>query len=133
MLNEYFDNSDELSNALDSLRELEQNVSEAIIQRRSSERWQVATLVTVRPGNSSERDTIAIKGVTGDVSNGGCLVLLPRPMLSGDVFWLDFSEGELREIGSVFGRCMRCRYISEGYFETGFRFFNNVDIACVLD
>lgn len=132
MLHEQFP-GDDLSDALDSLRELEQNVSESLIRRRASERVQITTPITVRPGNASERHLLSIEGMTGDLSNGGCLVLLPQPILPGDVYWLDFVRGDLKALGAAFARCIRCRFISEGKFEVGFRFFNNIDLTCALD
>lgn len=124
---------DDLGSALDSLRELEQSVDESILRRRSSERIKIATRVDVQHANSSERDALHIEGLSGDISNGGCQLLLPRPILAGDIFWLDFTVGEAASLGTLFARCQRCRLISEGSFEAGFRFFTNLDLEGVGD
>ena len=123
---------DDFGNALESLRELEASVDESVLQRRSSERARITAKVIVLPGNSSQRNQPGLDGVTGDVSLGGCLVVLAMPILSGDIFWLDFTQGKLAGLGGVLARCTRCRFISEGTFEVGFRFFNNVDVEYAL-
>ena len=122
----------EFGNALQSLRELESTVDESILQRRSSTRFEITTKLFVSAGNSSQRDELRIEGVTGDISSGGCLVVMASPILPGDVFWLDFTPGQLTALGGVFARCMRCRFIAESTFEVGFRFFTGVDIEYAM-
>ena len=46
----------------------------------------------------------------------------------GDIFRLEF-DLEWIEAPLVFGRCLRCRLVREDVFETGFKFFNPVDLT----
>ncbi|OHB75421.1 MAG: hypothetical protein A2W31_14590 [Planctomycetes bacterium RBG_16_64_10] len=120
-----------VTDALEALSELAENTSEAIIRQRASQRIQIQTRVTIRAGNSSQRHEFVIEGLTGDISNGGCQVLLNRPLLAGDVYWLTFSDEHV-SIGALFARCMRCRVVRDDTFEAGFRFFHEVDLASAL-
>jgi hypothetical protein len=128
-----FDNQGEenvfgVTNALEALSELAENTSDAIVRQRVSERVQIRAKVTIRPGNSSRRHEYAIDGLTGDISNGGCQVLIGCPILPGDVYWLSVTDKNLA-LGSLLARCMRCRMVREDTFEAGFRFFNEIDLA----
>ncbi|MEL6497731.1 MAG: PilZ domain-containing protein [Planctomycetota bacterium] len=111
------------------LRELEQQTPEAIRRQRSSQRQDLSIGVTVRPGNASDRRTRPdADGVTGDVSTGGCRVMMSEPMLVGDVYQLHFAKGEL-DLPIVYARCVRCRLIREDAFEAGFAFFERIVLA----
>lgn len=116
-----------MSGAIESLCELESNNRQAIVQQRACERLDINAKVTIRPGNGSQRQSLMIEGLTGDVSDGGCRVLLPRPVMPGDVFWLSFDDAHVK-IGSLFARCVRCRLVQEEAYEAGFRFFNDIDL-----
>ena len=120
-----------MSGALEALGELERNTDRAILAQRSSERLEVQCRIWVRPGNVSERNRFTIEGMTGDLSNGGCQVLLPRPIYPGDIFWLEFDENHVR-IGPLLARCLRCRLIREDALEVGFRFFQDIDLRNAL-
>jgi len=120
-----------ISDAIESLGELQENTSQAILRQRSSERITLRTKVVVRPGNASDRFRFSVEGLTGDISNGGCQILLARPILPGDIYWLSFTEPQVT-IGSLLARCMRCRMVQEEAFESGFRFFHDIDLANAL-
>ena len=122
------DNVYQITDALESLSQLEQNTSEAVIRQRSSERISIRTKVWISPGNASQRDQYRIEGLTGDISAGGCLVLAGRPGLAGDIYWLSFAEDQVN-IGSLLARCLRCRMVREDTFELGFRFFEPVEFS----
>ena len=66
-----------------------------------------------------------VKGVTGDISEGGCSVLLPIPVPVGDVFRLHFDRSQL-DLPMTFARCLRCRLVREDAFEAGFVFFKAI-------
>jgi hypothetical protein len=110
------------SDVISALAELEQSSQENVARMRAHERLTVRIGLTVQPGNSSARTRAGLECVTADISDGGCMVLAPRPLVPGDVYWLTFDATRLA-IGSLFARCMRCRFISEDAFEVGFRFF----------
>ena len=114
--------------ALDALRDLESNRPDHVKQMRSHERLTVRARVTARPGNSSQRYSYEAQGVSGDISQGGCLILFTQPLTVGDVFWLVFDKQDL-PIDPVFARSMRCRMVNEEAFEVGFRFFAPVDLT----
>ena len=120
-----------LPDALEALRELEQNTDQATATRRSSERISIRTEIVIRHGNASQRSEMAVAGITADLSNGGCLVLISRPLYPGDLFWITFDDDVVR-IGSLMARCRRCRYVQEETFEVGFSFLAPVDVRASL-
>jgi len=120
-----------MSEALDALSELEKNTSKAITALRSSQRLDIRTKVWVQPGNSSERSGFVMEGLTADISKGGSMILTPRPLMVGDIFWLRFSDDEIR-INPLLVRCLRCRLVQEDAFEVGIRFLNDIDLSHVL-
>ena len=122
----------DMSDALVALRELEQNTSDSIIAQRSSERIDIQTAVVIRSGNASQRHRYEIHGVTGDISNGGMLVLLSQPLLPGDIFWVTFPDEEIR-INALLARCLRCRMVQEEAFEAGFRFLHDIDLQRAMN
>ena len=119
-----------LSNALDALSDLERNTSHAIVAQRSSKRIDIQTKVFIQAGNSSQRGKI-IETLSADISNGGCMLLSPCPLMVGDIFWLQFPEEHI-QLESLMARCVRCRLVSEDAFEVGIRFFTDVDIATIV-
>jgi hypothetical protein len=120
-----------VTDALDALAALESNTNAAILAQRASQRLEIQTKLLVRPGNASQRHEFGIPGVTADISSGGCMVLLPRPIMTGDIFWLSFDDSVLR-LGSLLARCLRCRLVREDAFEVGFRFLNDVDLHAAI-
>lgn len=119
------------SSDADLLLELEQQCIQEIRAQRSHVRLEVKVAVELRPANSSARDAPAVRGVTSDVSRGGCRAVFTAPVHVGDVYRLEFAREEL-DVSTVFARCMRCRFLSEDAFEVGFRFFTDVDLPAGL-
>lgn len=109
------------------LEELEANKSDAIRQLRADKRVSIKAKVLIQPGNSGDLHRMKIQGVTGDVSRRGCLVLVPGPLLVGDVYRLTFDRAAL-DLPMVFARCLRCRLIREEAFESGFSFFSPIEL-----
>ena len=66
-------------------------------------------------------------GVSGDVSSGGCLLLVATPLMVGDIYWLTFDRSVI-DLPPAFGRCLRCRLIREDAFEAGFKFLSPVTL-----
>jgi len=129
-----FSDSADLPLSMDSIeafRELSSNTERAVVAARASERIEIQTSVVVRPGNPSERSRFAHAAVTVDISDGGCMLLSPYPVMPGDIYWLKFSEDEIR-IGSLFARCMRTRYVSEESYELGLKFMSSIDLRSLL-
>ena len=121
----------ELTDALSALGELEKNTDRAILAQRASERLDIKCKVVVQAANASDRSRLTIEGITADVSNGGCQVMISRPIFVGDYFVVSFPDGMLR-IGSTLARCLRCRMVQEDAFEVGFRFEHDVDLQSAL-
>ncbi len=67
------------------LQELERNTPDEVRSQRAHFRLSVKAAVILRPGNASELLKLKVKGVTGDVAEGGCSVLFPIPTRVGDV------------------------------------------------
>ena len=120
-----------LTDALDALKDLQMNTSAAILAQRSSERIEINISIVVRSGNASQRGQGGIHGMTGDLSNGGGLILLPRPIIPGDFYWIEFDQQQLK-LSALLARCMRCRLVKEDAFEAGLRFMHDVDLASAL-
>jgi c-di-GMP-binding flagellar brake protein YcgR len=111
--------------AFEMLQELERSTSDEIRRQRAHFRLAIKTGVVLQPGNASERLSLKLKGVTGDVSEGGCSALFPMPVKVGDVFRLEFDRQAL-DLPLTFARCVRCRLVREDAFESGFTFFSTI-------
>jgi len=117
--------------ALDALSDLERNKSEAVKQARTSARVRLKVAVVAEPGNAGERQRFSIKGVSGDVSAGGCQLLFPLPVRVGDFYLLTFEQNVLR-LEPLLARCLRVRLVREDAYEAGFKFLQPIDLSDVL-
>ena len=113
---------------LELLAEIEAQNPENVAGQRLHERVSMRTRVILRPGNASQVRELKIQGMTGDLSEGGCRALFPIPVMVGDIFRLEF-DLEWLEAPTVYARCLRCRMVREDVFETGFQFFNSIDLS----
>lgn len=118
----------EKSNAIEALESLEKNTRSAIMHERGNDRVDVEIKVLVSPGNSSERSQTAWPGVTGNISPTGCLVVTGGPLIPGDIYFVSFDSPDAK-ISNAIGRCIRSRFIREGAFEAGLRFFQEIDLT----
>jgi len=116
-----------LGKALDLMQELERNTSDEVRKQRHHARVMIKVGVTLQPGNVSERMKLKMKGVTSDVSEGGCQALFPLPCSVGDIYQLTFDQGSF-DTTTTFGRCVRCRLIREDAYEAGFSFFRPIKL-----
>ena len=107
------------------LQELSRNTPDEIRRQRAHFRLAVKVAVILQPGNASELMTMKVKGVTGDISEGGCSILFPIPARVGDVYRLTFDRAGL-DLPLTFARCVRCRLVREDAFEAGFSFFTTI-------
>jgi c-di-GMP-binding flagellar brake protein YcgR len=117
--------------AIEALRELSGNHEQAVIAARASERIELQTQVVVRPGNASQRGEFAYETVTVDISDGGCMLLSPAAVLPGDIYWLEFTDDQVR-LGAMFGRCLRSRFVREGVYELGMKFMAPIDLRSAI-
>jgi len=108
--------------AFDVLRELERNTPDEIRRQRAHFRIAIKAGVTLQPGNASELLDFKVRGVTGDISEGGMGALFPVPTRVGDVYRLQVDRDRMN-LPLVFARCVRCRLVREGAYESGFQFF----------
>lgn len=111
--------------AFDLLQELEQNASEEVRQQRAHFRVVVKSTLILRPANASERSKFEMKGVTGDLSEGGCQALFSIPIRVGDIYQLQFDR-EVLDLALTYARCVRCRLLRDDAFEVGFQFFKPI-------
>jgi len=109
------------------LSELQESTPDAVRQARAHTRITVRTKVLVQPGNMSQRLSLKLQGVSGDVSAGGCQLLMPLPLLVGDIYWLSFDRSVI-DLAPLHARCLRCREVRSDAFEAGFVFFAPIDI-----
>jgi len=126
-----FDDLNDLTPALSGdeafgvLRDLERNTPDEIRRQRAHFRLAIKASVILQCGNASEMLSFKVKGVTGDVSEGGCSALFPVPTRVGDIYRLQFDRKQL-DLPLTFARCVRCRLVREDAFETGFSFFSPI-------
>lgn len=107
------------------LRDLERNTPEEIRRQRAHFRLSIKASVILQPGNASQLTAVKLKGITGDVSEGGCSALFPLPLQVGDIYRLAFDR-KMLDLPLTFARCVRCRLIREDAFEAGFAFFSAI-------
>ena len=107
------------------LEELSGNTSDEISRRRQHFRLSVKASVVLQPGSTSDLLSFKVRGVTGDLSEGGCSALFPVPPKVGDVYRLLFDKTQL-DLPMTFVRCVRCRLVREDAFEAGFKFFKTI-------
>lgn len=103
-------------------QELQQNTPEEILRQRGHFRVTVKAGVTLHSATSNEFLSFESKGVTMDVSECGCGLVFPVAIRAGDVYRLEFERAKL-DLPVTFAQCIRCHFVREGLFETGFRFF----------
>ena len=119
------------SQACELFRELERNTPEEILRQRGHFRITVKAGVTLHSATTSELFAFEVKGVTGDVSESGCGLVFPVTIRAGDVYRLEFERAKLN-LPVTFARCIRCLFVREGVFKTGFRFFSTVPLPSNL-
>ena len=107
------------------LQELGRNTPDEIRRQRAHFRLAIKAAVVMQPGNTSELMSMKVKGVTGDVSEGGCSILFPLAARVGDVYRLTFDRSAL-DLPLTFARCVRCRLVREDAYEAGFAFFTRI-------
>jgi len=115
---------------LDLIMELERSTSPQETARRAHTRTEVRSSVTLESCNYSERTVPPHRGVTGDVSSGGCLLLLEEPLNVGNIYEITWDRTHV-DSPAVLGRCVRCRYIRSDAFEAGFQFFAPLEASCL--
>lgn len=120
------------NDAFEMLQELGRNTSEEIRRQRAHFRRAVKVGVVLQAGNASEILAFKVKGVTGDLSEGGCSALFPIPPRVGDIYRLLFDKASL-DLPLTFARCVRCRLIREDAFEAGFAFFKPICLPKVTE
>ncbi len=126
-----FDKTEELNlNEEESFRllqELEKNTPEELRRKRAHFRIPIKATVILQPGNSSQILQFKVKGVTGDISEGGLGAVFPIPVQVGDIYRLQFDQSQI-DLPLLFARCMRCSMVREGQFSCGFKFFTNITL-----
>ena len=109
------------------IEELAQSTPEAIKQMRSSTRLSIRAKVVVEAASLSHRDGVRLQGVTGDVSEGGTQILVPRPLSIGDLYQLSFDRTAV-DIPPVYALCLRGRQVRPDAFEAGLRFLEPITL-----
>ena len=129
MFEDHDQSADSLSSneAFDLLQDLERNTPDEIRRQRAHFRLAVKAGVVLQAGNASDMLSFKVKGVTGDISEGGLSALFPIPPRVGDIYRLQFDHNLLK-LPLLFARCVRCRVIREDAFEAGFSFFSKISM-----
>ncbi len=118
--------------AFDLLQELGRNTTAEIQRQRAHFRRVIKTAVVLQSGNATDLLKFKLKGVTGDVSEGGCSALFPLPPRVGDVYRMEFDRQTV-DLPLTFARCVRCRLVREDAFEAGFAFFKPIVLPTRAD
>ena len=118
--------------AFGMLRELSANTPDELRRRRAHFRLTIKASVILQSGNASELLNYKVKGVTGDISEGGLSAVFPIPVHVGDIYRLQFDQQTLN-LPLTFARCVRCRLIREDAYEVGFSFFSKILLPQGMD
>ena len=108
------------------LEELELNHPEEVERTRIVDRFKLKAPCWVRPGNLSQRDQFAHAGNTREVSEGGLLAVLPRPVAVGDIFHVSFDR-QVLDLPPLLAQCTKCRMEEDDAFEVSLVFFRDVE------
>jgi hypothetical protein len=73
-----------------------------------------------------------IRSQCEDISETGMGLILTESLNVGGDYWVAFDKGEVEITGLVHVRCVRCRMIEQGRFETGFRFYNSLTLPSTI-
>ena len=117
----------ETNQAFNLFQELECNTSEELRSQRTHFRISIKARVTMQAANTSDLLDFKVKGVTGNISEGGCGLLLPIPARVGDIYRLEFEQAKI-DLPMTFARCVRSYLVREDAFESGFRFFAPISL-----
>lgn len=108
--------------AFSLLQELTANTPEEMRRQRTHFRVSIKAGVVIRPASLREFMFAKLRGVTGDISEGGCSGMFSVPPQVGDVYRMEFDRA-ICNLPMLFARCVRCRLIREDAFEAGYSFF----------
>ncbi len=111
--------------AFGMLQELSANTPDELRRLRAHFRLTIKSSIILQSGNASELLNYKVKGVTGDISEGGMSAVFPIPARVGDIYRLQFDQQTLN-LPLTFARCVRCRLIREDAYEVGFSFFSKI-------
>ena len=114
--------------AFELLAELEQNRMQNIQHQRSHERLLIKSGIVVEPGNISDDSKFKVQGTTGDISEGGCRALLPKPLRVGDIYRLVFDNSVLK-LPTLYAKCVSCRMVRQHGFESRFSLFEHIELS----
>lgn len=121
-----FGNSE--SDIFSAIEELSKSTEQMIRMRRKKDRMRIDADAHIVPGNMTDRDTGSWSGVCHDISPSGCRVILERPVVVGNIYFLTLDTNSLN-FDPVFVRCIRCQLLREDKFECGFSFFSEVKLS----
>lgn len=113
--------------ALAMLQELSGNTPEDIRRQRAHFRLSIKVSVILQSGDASNLRKFKAKGVTVDISQGGCSAVFAMAARVGNIYRLEFDKDKLA-LPLAFARCVRCRLIREDAFEAGFAFFTPITL-----
>lgn len=119
------------SDTIEILKELEQSTPDSLATQRAHRRVSMRLNVVVVSGNQSERHDFRLQGVSGDVSDGGCQLLLPEPLRVGDIYLIHFPR-ETLDISPPLAKCLRVRLVRDDAYEANLKFLGHVDVASAL-
>lgn len=109
------------------LRDLEKNTPEEIRRQRQHFRIEIEAPILLQSGNASQHLEGSMKGVTGDLSEGGLSAMFPLPVGVGDIYRLNFDRKRV-DLPMVYGKCVRCRFVRDNAYEAGFTFFSPIRV-----
>jgi hypothetical protein len=109
---------------LDLLQKIENLALEQVCKLRMHER--VEARVPVRLDAANRDDSVpSVKGVTQDLSPGGCRAIMRAAPHVGDIFRLEI-ELEKDAGQTLYARCLRCALLRDDAFDVAFQFLSEL-------
>lgn len=132
MIGEGISESDSAVETLEAVASLESNNATAVKFARKHHRFEIRTQVLVQPSDSIDRDGADWRGECHDISNGGCRLLLNKPLQLGSIYWIQFKPSTVT-LDPVFARCVRGCLLRENAFEFGMSFLTPIELPSQSD
>jgi len=127
MVGERFNPSDSASATIDAVQSLQSNNAEAIKAKRKHRRFEIRTRVITHPADVQARGELKWLGECHDISQGGCRLLVKKPLILGSLYWIEFEPTDVH-IDPVFARCVRGHILRESAFEFGMCFLTPIEL-----
>jgi len=111
---------------IELLQELEEQALTQIRKLRRFERVEVRVPVRLDAANHGDVAP-TVKGVTQDLSRGGCRAIMRAAPHVGDVYRLEI-EMDRDLVKTTYARCLRCALLRDDAYDVAFHFLGELEI-----